>query len=114
MAFAQNFKLIRERNHLSQADIARELKLNRQTVNNWEKRGTKPDDKTLLKLSELFNCSITFLLYGEELSELNDAANIKLKKNKIINSLDMLTEAELDHLPMVLDFLNFKKAYFEK
>lgn len=57
-----NLKQLREAKGVSQAMVARELNISRQTYNNYELGKREADYETLLKLAEYFNTSVDRLL----------------------------------------------------
>lgn len=57
-----NLKKIREAKGVSQAAVARELNISRQTYNNYELGKREADYETLLKLAEYFETSVDCLL----------------------------------------------------
>ena len=57
-----NLKRLREAKGVSQATVARELNISRQTYNNYELGKREADYETLLKLAEYFDTSVDRLL----------------------------------------------------
>lgn len=57
-------KIIRERLGLTQAAVARELGVSRQTYNNWELGKRQADYEYLLRLGELFDTTVENILTG--------------------------------------------------
>ena len=57
-----NLKRLREAKGVSQATVARELNISRQTYNNYELGKREADYETLLKMAEYFNTSVDCLL----------------------------------------------------
>ena len=55
----------RERRKMSIQDLADKLYVTRKTIYNWETSGKIPD-VALEKMSEIFGCSIDYLLETEE------------------------------------------------
>ena len=55
-------KLLREENHITQEELAKKLELSKGIISLYEKEDRKPSLEILLKLSEIFNCSIDYLL----------------------------------------------------
>jgi len=47
---------------MSQLELAEKLGVSQQTVSKYEKGTREPDNATLVRLSEIFNCSIDYLL----------------------------------------------------
>lgn len=59
-----NINAERSRAGMTVEDLARHLGVTRKTVYNWMAHGSIPQSK-LVKMSELFNCSIDYLLERE-------------------------------------------------
>ena len=57
-----NLKQLREAKGVSQATVARELNISRQTYNNYELGKREADYETLLKLAEYFDTTVDRLL----------------------------------------------------
>lgn len=55
-------KKLREKNHLTQEQMAERLMVSRQAVSRWENGETQPDTESLKLLSKEFNVSINTLL----------------------------------------------------
>lgn len=55
-------KELREKNHLTQEQMAERLMISRQAVSRWENGETQPDTESLKLLSKEFNVSINTLL----------------------------------------------------
>ena len=60
--FAENMKLYRKAQHLTQADVAQRLGTTQRAVSYWETGVNQPDYDTLLAISELFDISTDDLL----------------------------------------------------
>lgn len=60
-----NIDAERARNGMSQETLAARLGVTRKTLYNWRNRGSIPQS-ALLKMSEIFNCSIDYLLARKE------------------------------------------------
>ncbi|MDN6900163.1 helix-turn-helix transcriptional regulator [Oenococcus sicerae] len=55
MAKGQELKAQRQKNGLSQTQVARHLNVTRQTISSWERGRTLPDSNSLQKLSKLYH-----------------------------------------------------------
>lgn len=64
-----NLKRLREAKGASQAMVARELNISRQTYNNYELGKREADYETLLKLAEYFGTSVDCLLSEKSTEE---------------------------------------------
>ncbi|MFZ7119485.1 MAG: helix-turn-helix domain-containing protein [Eubacteriaceae bacterium] len=62
MTLGKKIKYLREKNSMTQKRLAELLNLTQQAIGKWEKDINEPDSKALIKLSEIFNCSVDFLL----------------------------------------------------
>ena len=59
-------QMLRKQNGMSQQNLADKLSISRQTISKWESDQSLPDLDTLLKMSELFNVSIAYIVGVEE------------------------------------------------
>lgn len=62
MEMRETLKNLRESNHLTQEQMAKQLMVTRQAVSRWENGETQPNTDTLKLLSQKFNISINTLL----------------------------------------------------
>ncbi|WP_301876357.1 helix-turn-helix domain-containing protein [Limosilactobacillus oris] len=51
---------------MTQADVANQLFVTRQTISNWEQGKSYPDLNMLVRLSEVYQVSLDSLLKGDE------------------------------------------------
>ncbi|WP_265456098.1 helix-turn-helix transcriptional regulator [Enterococcus sp. HY326] len=66
MELATKLKLHREKRNLSQEEVAKIIKVSRQTISNWETGKTLPDINSLILVSNLYDISLDFMLKGDE------------------------------------------------
>lgn len=64
----KNLSLLRKESNMSQLELAEVLGVSQQTISKYEKGIREPDNSTLIRLSNIFDCSIDYLL---------DKSNIK-------------------------------------
>lgn len=62
MPFSENLKKLREKNKLTQEQLAEKLMISKTTVSHYEKSLHNPSLETIIKLAELFDVSIDYLL----------------------------------------------------
>lgn len=55
-------KQLREDNQITQEELAKKLNLSKGIISLYEKEERKPSLEILVKLSEIFNCSIDYIL----------------------------------------------------
>lgn len=73
-------KELRERNQLTQAELAAKLNVSDKTVSKWETAKGYPDISLLEPIAEVFEISITELLSGNTITNKNVSANIMRSK----------------------------------
>jgi len=62
MKFSERLKQLRINNKLTQEELAQKIGLSRHAVTGYENGKREPSIKTILALSELFECSTDYLL----------------------------------------------------
>ncbi|USS88541.1 helix-turn-helix transcriptional regulator [Fructilactobacillus hinvesii] len=67
--FASQLKKLRTQHGWSQEDLAQKLFLSRQAVSRWEAGTASPDLATLIKLTELLDCSLDELVFAKTSEE---------------------------------------------
>lgn len=68
MKYGKNFKYYREKNGLSQEELANKLNISRQAISRWENDWNIPDITNLKELCSLYNITLDELL-NDDLSE---------------------------------------------
>lgn len=67
--FGGKMLYLRQKNNLTQEDLADKLEVSRQTVSKWESGATYPEIEKLVQISELYGVSIDFLLKDAKTSK---------------------------------------------
>ena len=82
--FSTQIKARRKQLELTQAEVANQLYITRQTISNWEQGKSYPDLTTLVKLSDLYQISLDSLL--------KEDTNLKyyLEQGKAYNAFSVL------------------------
>ena len=65
MDVGERIKKYREKQNLSQDELALKIFVSRQTISNWETNKSYPDIKSLIMLSNIFNVSLDDLVKGD-------------------------------------------------
>lgn len=73
MQLGQTIVKIRKEHELTQEEFAKEFNVTRQTVSNWENEKSYPDLLTLVKISDMFGCSLDSML--KENPDMTEAMN---------------------------------------
>lgn len=83
--FNKNLKNLRIQKGLSQEELAERLHVVRQTVSKWERGLSIPDAELLIRISEIFETSVSVLI-GETVEPAEDK-NIIAQKLEQLNSM---------------------------
>lgn len=74
MNFAENLRALREKNGMTQEQLAERMEVSRQTVSKWEAGGSFPEMEKMLLLTEIFDCTMDGLMKGNmQLENRNEA-----------------------------------------
>lgn len=83
----KNLRLLREESGLSQQKLADMLNISQQAIFKYEKTSNEPDISTLIRLAEIFEVTVDYLIGNSEIKERNT------KRSAV-----MLTESETEHI----------------
>lgn len=97
-------KFLREELHMTQQELADKLDGAKSTVAMYEKGDRKPSMEVLLKLSEIFDCSIDYIL-GK--SDIRNPENTDLDKLQIGLSTKDYSNISDEQLKQIEDFAKF-------
>lgn len=61
---SKNIKQIRQKNNMTQEELAEALFVTRQTISNYETGKSNPDIDTIIKIAELFKVDANTIIYG--------------------------------------------------
>ena len=62
ISFGKCLRLLREKNNLSQEDLAKKLNISRQSISKWEQGISYPSILYLVPLTKILDCSLEDLL----------------------------------------------------
>lgn len=60
--FAERLKELREKNNLSQQQLAKEINISQSAIAKWELNKTQPTLTAIIKIANYFNCSTDDIL----------------------------------------------------
>lgn len=66
---SKNIKQIRQKNNMTQEELAGALFVTRQTISNYETGKSNPDIDTIIKIAELFRVDANTIIYGPPIEE---------------------------------------------
>ncbi|SEC01703.1 DNA-binding transcriptional regulator, XRE-family HTH domain [Tenacibaculum sp. MAR_2009_124] len=108
MTLGEHILILRKKNNLSQSALGKEIGTSGDIIGRYERNVMTPSIEVIIKLADVLNVSIDFLV-GKTTLELNKKA---LKR---IEEVSKLNQEEQDKIFMVIDALirdfNAKKAY---
>ena len=84
-------KELRQKNNISQTELAKKLGVSQKSISNYEKGLTDPDIKTLMKLAECFHTTVDNLI-GNETPYLLDKSQFTPAQLEIIDKIKALSE----------------------
>lgn len=74
---------LRKKKGLSQQELADKLFVTDKTISSWEKNRTEPGLEMIVKLSELLDCSASYLIYGDiKRNDIETEIKVKLSKKE--------------------------------
>ncbi|MBU3106716.1 helix-turn-helix domain-containing protein [Clostridium gasigenes] len=94
MQFYDRLKELREDNGLTQDYVSEKLNITRQSISSYQKGNSEPILSNLIKLADLYNCNLDYLLCRtKERCNLN----VLNKENKefILNILNLVDKYEI-------------------
>lgn len=95
--FPTILKKLRDKQDITQEQLAIALGVTQQTVGKWEKGITVPRQPLLIKIADYFHVTVNYILYGEDNSEphkanpkltAHDERDIQKKLQAILDDLD--------------------------
>ncbi|MGT2906340.1 XRE family transcriptional regulator [Streptococcus dentiloxodontae] len=116
MFSGQRLKDIREEKGYSQAEVAKRLGISRSSYFNWENGKTKPNQKNLSVLSEIFGVTETYFLSEHEIVDVYLKLSSENKKKSLdfakkLLAQEKLKQEEVEKAPVV-ELFSYK--VFEK
>ncbi len=105
MNYGERISKLRQTKNITQKELASKLYVTDKTISSWESNRTEPSLEMIIKLSEILECNVNYLLYGdnsknniemeikiklvkEEYDRLNDIMNIKGRLLSEVNQQD--------------------------
>ncbi len=86
MTFGEKLSNLRRENNYTQEQLGALLNVSRQTVSKWESDIAYPETDKLIKMGELFNCSMDYLL-KEEVTDKNNNPSVLSETKSEENSI---------------------------
>ncbi|MEF9839860.1 MAG: helix-turn-helix transcriptional regulator [Lachnospiraceae bacterium] len=116
MNFATTLKNLREEKKLTQAALAKELKVSRPTIAGYETRNRQPDFERLQRISQYFDVSIDYLIFGEENYYLSCSPNQNSAayNERIFKAICLLSPESKKDIISYIELLQLRDRYKKK
>ena len=83
MNLGERIANLRKKQKLSQQELANKIFVTDKTISSWEINRTEPSLETIIKLSEIFDCSASYLIYGDiNRNDIETEIKIKLTEDE--------------------------------
>ena len=110
MEFAERLKTLRKQVKLTQAQIAEKLNISQQAYASWERGTKKPTQENLVKIAQVLNVSVDYLVGN--LEEEDELDNIELLFR--MNSKGLTEEEKEIFKRELIEFMEERKRVFKK
>ena len=114
--FGNKLKFLRERNGLTQEQLAKKFNLLKSSISMYENNVRLPNVEIIKEFAKYFNVSIDYLLDNEEKNKIDEELKEKealkkaLQKSGFMAGDEDLTDEELDRL---MKFVNANKEFLK-
>lgn len=111
MEFAERLKTLRKQVKLTQAQIAEKLNISQQAYASWEQGVKKPTQDNLVKIAQILNVSVDYLVGNSE-EKSDELDNIELLFR--MNSKGLTDEEKEIFKKELIEFMEKRKKAFSK
>lgn len=101
-------KFLREKFGYTQQELADKLNGAKSTIAMYENETRKPSLEVLIKLSEIFNCSIDYILCKSDVRNPEEIKNVQFANAGGLDTTD-LDEDDLEELQRQIDYIKKMK-----
>lgn len=109
MEFAERLKKLRKDTDLTQVDVASKLGISQQAYASWERGVKKPTQDNLVKIAQVLNVSVDYLVGNSE-EKLDELDNIELLFR--MNSKGLTEEEKNIFRKELIEFMEERKKVF--
>ena len=110
MAFAERLKELRKQAHLTQVELAKRLGIGQSSYADWERGKKKPTQENLVKIAQILDVSIDYLVGNSE-EKSDELDNIELLFR--MNSKGMTEEEKEVFKRELIEFMEERKKLFK-
>ena len=110
MEFSERLKDLRKKANFTQVEVAEKLGISQPAYASWERGVKKPTQENLVKIAQVLNVSVDYLVGN--LEELDELDNIELLFR--MNSKGLTEEAKGIFKKELIEFMEERKKAFKK
>lgn len=111
MEFSERLKNLRKEARLTQVDVASKLGISQPAYASWERGVKKPTQENLVKIAQVLNVSVDYLVGNSE-EKLDELDNIELLFR--MNSKGLTEEEKEIFKKELIEFMEERKKAFRK
>ena len=111
MEFSERLKELRKQAHLTQVELASKLGIVQSSYADWERGKKKPTQDNLVKIAQILNVSVDYLLGNSE-EKADELDNIELLFR--MNSKGLTDEEKDIFRKELIEFMEERKKAFDK
>ena len=110
MEFSERLKKLRKQAQLTQVDVAEKLGISQPAYASWERGVKKPTQENLVKIAQILNVSIDYLVGNSE-EKIDELDNIELLFR--MNSKGLTEEEKEIFKKELIEFMEERKKLFK-
>ncbi len=110
MAFAERLKELRKQAHLTQVELAKRLGIGQSSYADWERGKKKPTQENLVKIAQVLNVSIDYLVGNSDENLKEELDNVELLFR--MNSNGLTEEEKAIFKKELIEFMEERKKAF--
>ena len=110
MEFSERLKSLRKQAGFTQVDVASKLGISQQAYASWERGSKKPTQDNLVKIAQILNVSVDYLVGNSE-EKSDELDNIELLFR--MNSKGLTDEEKKVFKKELIEFMEERKKLFE-
>lgn len=111
MEFSERLKDLRKQAGLTQVDVAEKLGISQPAYASWERGAKKPTQENLVKIAQILNVSVDYLVGNSE-EKADELGNIELLFR--MNSKGLTEEEKAVFKKELIEFMKERKKAFTK
>ena len=93
MNYGERISKLRKNKNITQDELASKLFVTDKTISSWESNRTEPSLEMIIKLSEVLECSASYLLYGDNYKDnVEMEIKVRLSKEEYNNLTEIMEE----------------------